>query len=154
LNKDGRQWLRSVRSLYQRARSSASGSSERRRGRRRGTTQEPPQEAEEEEAQVGQPDATEEEEDVQVAQEGEEEVEVEEEDEAQQTASASGASGSSSVYLRSKNLYMFSLLLYVIRSNVKLKLIIFLITCAGPASHPNRPIPRERRPLIRPEGEK
>jgi hypothetical protein len=41
---------------------------------------------------------------------------VQEEDEAQQTASGSGASGSSSVYLRGKNLYMFSLLLYVIRS--------------------------------------
>jgi hypothetical protein len=142
--------LRSVRSLYQRARSTTSGSSERRRGRRRGTTQVPPQEAEEEEAQVGQPDATEEE--VHVAQEGEEEVQ--EEDEAQQAASGSGASGSLSVYLRGKNLYMFSLLLYVIRSNVKLKLIIFLITCAGPASLPNRLIPRERRPLIRPEGEK
>jgi hypothetical protein len=51
---------------------------------------------------------------VHVAQE--EDEEVQEEDEAQQTASGSGASGSSSVYLRGKNLYMFSLLLYVIRS--------------------------------------
>jgi hypothetical protein len=113
--------LRTVRSLYQRARSATSGPSERRRGRR-GTPQVPPQEAEEEEAQVGQQDATEEEGHVQE----EEEEEVQEEDEAQQTASGSGASGSSSVYLRGKNLYMFSLLLYVICSNLKLKLIIFL----------------------------
>jgi hypothetical protein len=49
--------LRSVRSLYQRARSATSGPSERRRG----TPQVPPQEAEEKEAQVGQQDATEEE---------------------------------------------------------------------------------------------
>jgi hypothetical protein len=45
-------------------------------------------------------------------------------DEAQQTASGSGASGSRSIYLR------------------------------GPASLPQRPILRDRRPLIRPDGER
>jgi hypothetical protein len=45
-------------------------------------------------------------------------------DEAQQTASASDASGSRSIYLR------------------------------GPASLPQRPILRDRRPLIRPDGER
>ena len=45
-------------------------------------------------------------------------------DEAQQTASGSGVSGSRSIYLR------------------------------GPASLPQRPILRDRRPLIRPEGER
>ena len=45
-------------------------------------------------------------------------------DEAQQTASGSGALGSRSIYLR------------------------------GPASLPPRPILRDRRPLIRPEGER
>jgi hypothetical protein len=114
--------LRSVRSLYQRARSDTAGSSERCRGRRRrGTTQVPPQEVEEE-AQVGQQDDTEEE--VHVAQE--EEEEAQEDEEAQQTASGSGASGSSSVYLRGNNRYMFSLLFYVTCSNAELKLIIFL----------------------------
>ena len=45
-------------------------------------------------------------------------------DEAQQTASGSGASGSRSIYLR------------------------------GSASLPQRPILRDRRPLIRPDGER
>jgi hypothetical protein len=45
-------------------------------------------------------------------------------DEAQQTASGSGASGSRSIYLR------------------------------GPASLPQRPILRDSRPLIRPDGER
>jgi hypothetical protein len=45
-------------------------------------------------------------------------------DEAQQTASGSGPSGSRSIYLR------------------------------GPASLPQRPILRDRRPLIRPDGER
>jgi hypothetical protein len=45
-------------------------------------------------------------------------------DEAQQTASGSGASGLRSIYLR------------------------------GPASLPQRPILRDRRPLIRPDGER
>jgi hypothetical protein len=45
-------------------------------------------------------------------------------DEAQQAASGSGASGSRSIYLR------------------------------GPASLPQRPILRDRRPLIRPDGER
>jgi hypothetical protein len=45
-------------------------------------------------------------------------------DEAQQTASGSSASGSRSIYLR------------------------------GPASLPQRPILRDRRPLIRPDGER
>jgi hypothetical protein len=115
--------LRSVRSLYQRARSDTAGSSERCRGRRRrGTTQVPPQEVEEEEAQVGQQHDTEEE--VPVAQE--EEEEAQEDEEAQQTASGSGASASSSVYLRGNNRYIFSLLFYVTCSNAELKLIIFL----------------------------
>jgi hypothetical protein len=45
-------------------------------------------------------------------------------DEAQQTASGSGTSGSRSIYLR------------------------------GPASLPQRPILRDKRPLIRPDGER
>jgi CCR4-NOT transcriptional regulation complex NOT5 subunit len=108
--------LRSVRSLYQRARSrlpapsdAVEGSSERRGRRSRGTTQVPPQEAQEE--QVAPQDDTEEE-----AQE--------EDEEAHQTASCSAASSSSSVYLR------------------------------GPATLPKRPIPLERRPVIRPDGER
>jgi hypothetical protein len=89
--------MRSVRSLYQRARSAEAGSYERRRGRRRGTTQVPLQEATEEEAQVGSQDDTEEE--AHVAQV--EDEEAQEEAEAQQTASGSTASGLS-VYLRGK----------------------------------------------------
>jgi hypothetical protein len=51
-------------------------------------------------------------------------VQQEDDDEAQQAASGSGVSGSRSVYLR------------------------------GPASLPQRPILRDRRPLIRPDGER
>ena len=50
--------------------------------------------------------------------------EAQEDEEEEATAGGSASSSSSSVYLR------------------------------GPASLPQRPIPRERRPLIRPEGEK
>lgn len=59
------------------------------------------------------------------AQEDDEEAQEEaQEDEEEATAGGSASSSTPSVYLR------------------------------GPASLPQRPIPRERRPLIRPEGEK